>query len=195
MNDAIKKILEEQFKALPKSVQNAIASGKIDEQFKVLAEKHKLHLDQWQALENQIMLTVLGLSEPDALVENITKEVVIARERAQEIVDDIATTVFKPIREELERQLEHPDAQAKEVSEVEAARAQALEGSMGQGLGVREESANTQPPTSVVQPATPPPSAPEIKVTRPTDSSTYKPGIPSDKRDTVHDDPYREPPL
>lgn len=179
MQDDTKKILEEQFNSLPKVVQEAIMSGHVEEKFQKLAEKHKLHLDQWQQVENLIMLTVLGLSEPEHLVDKIVSETSIGKERADEIVDDVAITVFKPIREELERELGHPQAVQEQLSDIEKAREETL-----------AQAPIVVPPT----PATPPAAPPTEKVARAPASGAYKPGETSAARADVHDDPYRVPP-
>lgn len=177
---------------LPPVVQRAIMSADVEKQLRSLAETHKLHLDQWQVLENLVMMTLLGIRQIEAMENNIQREVGVTVEVAEELTENINKIVFEPIREELERQLEHPEAKEKEVSGVEAARNQALAGAEVQPV---VETPPAPPPTPPVQPATPPPPMPEAKVARPSDSSAYKPGETSAQRATVHDDPYREPPV
>ena len=53
-------------------------------------------------LENEIMLTLLGLEEPEDMAKNISKEVGIDDDTAQKLVADIALQVFKPIRERMQ---------------------------------------------------------------------------------------------
>lgn len=188
MQEETKKIIEEQFRSLPHVVQDAILSSDMDVKFQALAQKHKLHFDQWDRLENQIMLTVLGLSEPGELVDDIVKKINLSRERAQIIVDDISTTIFKPIREKLERELEHPEAKPELQSSIETRRAQIL-GS------AENESTQPQPAIQpVVMPATPPQTPPVANVVRMPASGAYKPGEASTQRASIVDDPYREPP-
>ena len=97
---------------------------------------------------------------------------------AKTLAESISKIVFEPIRQELERQLEHPDAKVANVSAVEAAGKEAIR-------------VETAPP---VQPATPPAPANEEKAVRAAITETYKPGEASSERKTVHDDPYRETP-
>ena len=66
--------LQERFLALPKAVQEAISSSDVEKHLRELSEVHKLHLDQWQKLENEVMLTLLGLEEAENLEENLKKE-------------------------------------------------------------------------------------------------------------------------
>ena len=169
--------------SLPKIVQDAITSADIEKNLRALSDTQKLHLDQWQTLENEVMLTLLGLQQIESLEKNIKNEVGVTAEIAHGLAENINKIVFEPIRQELERQLEHPEAKEKEVSGVEAAKNAAL------------ASAEAPPAPPAVKPATPPSPAPDIKITRPSESTAYKPGETSAVRAAVHDDPYREPPL
>ena len=174
----IDKELAEQFKSLPKVIQDAITSADVQKHMRELADMHKLHLDQWQSLENEVMLTLLGVQAIGQLEKNIQSEVGVSPEIASALAGDISKIVFEPIRGELERQLEHPEAKAAAVSGVEAAGAQALS---------REKAPS-------VAPATPPGETPTEKVARAPVSEAYKAGEVSSARKSVHDDPYREPP-
>ncbi|MEK7155268.1 MAG: hypothetical protein AAB734_00130 [Patescibacteria group bacterium] len=186
-NTTLQQQLDEQFKQLPQIVQNAITSADIEKHLRALADTQRLHLDQWQKLENEVMLTLLGIQQIESLQRNIQSEVGVTSEVAQELAESINKIVFEPIRQELERQLTHPDAQAKQVSDVEAARDQTL-------AGARSVPTAPSPSAPAVAPATPPAPAVDVKVTRPSESTAYKPGETSAQRAAVHDDPYREPP-
>ncbi len=100
--------LNERFAQLPKVVQNAITSAGVGKRLRELADTYKLHLDQWQTLENEVMLTLLGFQKTENLEENLKKEVGIPAETASALVSNIAEMVFHPIRKELERGLESP---------------------------------------------------------------------------------------
>jgi len=100
--------LSARIKELPKAIQNAITSADIEKKLRGLSETHKLHLDQWQKLENEVMLALLGFQPVENLETNIKNEVGITEEEAKALAGDIADTIFEPIREELERELEKP---------------------------------------------------------------------------------------
>lgn len=198
MQDDRRKILEEQFLKLPKVVQDAITSGHVAEKFQALVGKYKLHVDTWDTIENLIMLTVLGISPPEELVNEIVSATGISAEIAVGLVEDVAETVFRPIREELERELGHPEARKEELSEVEKVREEVLaqgqtEGARQKALDENQAEMNKQAAVAVT-PGTPPPAPPTKKVIRMPASGAYKPGEPSTARADVHDDPYREPP-
>lgn len=174
----IKKIITERFAQLPLVVQDAITSSNVQKQLRELSDTNKLHLDQWETLENQVMMTLLGVIPIDELQANIQSNVGVPEETARALTENISKIVFEPIRQELERQLEHPEAKAEVVSGVEAAATQAL----------------AQEKAPQVAPATPPAEATGEKVVRAPVSEAYKAGELSTERKSVHDDPYREPP-
>ncbi|MDO8552481.1 MAG: hypothetical protein Q7S01_03030 [bacterium] len=110
MNDDKKldDILKERLASLPLPVRNAITSADVEKGLRELADKHKLHLDQWETLENAVMLTLIGFKKIADLSENIEKEVGVDAETARAIASDITVIVFEPIRKELERELGEP---------------------------------------------------------------------------------------
>jgi hypothetical protein len=170
--------LDERFKQLPKVVQDAITSADVEKRMRSLADTQKLHLDQWEALENEVMLALLGFQPIEDLQKNIKNELGIPDELAKTLTEEISKIVFEPIRQELERELEHPEAKAAALSGVEQAGAQALK-------------VETAAP---VAPATPPAPTNDEKSQRAPVSDTYKPGQVSSERKEVHEDPYRETP-
>src|SRR3990167_1493668 len=123
--------MQARFLQLPKALQNAITSADVEKKLRGLSETHKLHLDQWQKLENEVMLALLGFQPVENLETNIKNEVGIADEEAKALAVDIADTIFEPIREELERELGKPADNAvdsKQLTLVEQA------GSTGQAV-------------------------------------------------------------
>jgi hypothetical protein len=204
MEDDVKQLLAEQFQKLPKVVQDAITSGHITENFQSLAQKHKLHVDQWQTIENLIMLTTLGLLPSENLASRIAQDANVSVERATDLVNDTAITIFQPIREELERQMGHPEAHEESLTDVEKVRAQVLAQNPDQNAGHGVVPASSPPPATPATsaavappapvPATPPAPLPDERVVRAPASGAYKPGEASTERKDIHDDPYRESP-
>ncbi len=178
-------MIKERFARLPKVVQNAITSADIEKQLRGLATTHKLHLDQWETLENEVIMTLLGINPIEGLRNDLQKQLKVSDEIASALTADISKIVFEPIRAELERGLEHPDAKAAGVSDVEAARTQILGG----------EDKPAAPAAPTVLPATPPAEPPMGKIARAPVSESYKAGETSAARKSVHDDPYREIPV
>lgn len=193
--ESSEQILKDRFAQLPKVVQDAIMSADVEKQLRTLADTHKLHIDQWSALENEVMLTLLGLQNIRDLAANIETEVGVAKEESVKLATDISQIVFEPIRQELERGLSHPEAQAKQISNEEMARNQAIssEAAAADPAAVATP-AQTALATPQVMPATPPAPKPTEKAVRAPLSSAYTARQPSSERKDVAGDPYRELP-
>ena len=115
MDDNVKNMLRERFAELPEAVQRAVTDASVEKKLRALAAKYKLHLDQWVLLENEIMLTLLGLEAPENMVKNVAKEVHVDEALAQQIVNDIALQVFQPIRKQIQGELDHEPLKRKSV--------------------------------------------------------------------------------
>ncbi len=195
VNDTqIEKQMQERFKQLPKPVQEAITSADVQKHLRELADTHQLHLDQWTALENEVMLSLLGFEPMEDLPSNIQKEVGVDATAAAAIAADISKIVFEPIRGELERKLDHPDAVAAASTSVDAVRTTIL---------ASEKAAEVTPaaPAPIagqsvatpIVPATPPTPTPSVQVERASATgASYTPGAASHERKEVAGDPYRE---
>lgn len=173
LQDELEQKITERFAELPPAVRDAILSADVPKNLRTLSDAHQLHLDQWQLFENEVMLAILGFQRVEDLERNITTHVKVAPEMARQLATDVNVIIFEPIREQLERTLEHPGTTPIEGSEIASTQA-------------------TIPAAPVVQPATPPAPAPDIKVARPSSDSAYRPGEASHERKSIADDPYRE---
>lgn len=111
--------LRDRFQSLPPAVQNAITGANLSKHLELLAKTHKLHLDQWQTLENEVIMTLLGLQTQTELEKNIEKEVGVDAPLARTLAESIAQEVFAPIRSELEHLLESPSSEKNTVSTPE----------------------------------------------------------------------------
>lgn len=200
------KRLAERFVQLPKVVQNAITSAEIEKRLRKLADTHKLHLDQWELLENEVRLTVYGFQQTEDLSKNIENEVGVSKETADALTSDISQNIFEPIREELERELESPDAKEKKVGELDEVRSEMLGDKPAAPIrDTRYEIRDTIvappipdtryaiPDTIPVLPSTPPPPPSTEKSIRAPLSSSYTSQAPSHERIATEGDPYREP--
>lgn len=181
----VNKAFAERLASLPPVVQQAIQSADLEKHLRALADTHKLHIDQWELLQNEVKLALLGFEDAEKLPENLEKEVGVDHETAMALAQAINDEVFEPIREQLERGLAHPEAKAVQNDAIEQARQAAI--------AMAKQSGEAAPATP--QPATPPAPAPEGKAVRAPLSETYKPSVPSSERKAVEGDPYREPPL
>ena len=86
MDETIQKDINDRMAQLPQVVQDAISSADTTAHLRELSERHKLHLDQWEILQVQVMLTLLGFQEVEELPQNIEKNVGVTREIAEEVI-------------------------------------------------------------------------------------------------------------
>jgi hypothetical protein len=181
----LEKILAERFATLPPVVQAAITSADVQAHMRTLAETHKLHVDQWQILENDVMLTLLGFQPVAELADHLEKDLEISHEQARTLSASISEIVFAPIRGEMERELAHPTAQAETQTTIEAMRSEALAHTNDEGTQP------TAPMPTPVQPGTPPQAKPDVKIERGPVNASYI-GSKSHERRSIEGDPYRE---
>lgn len=170
----IQQELAERFAALPKSVQDVVTSADVEKKLRALSQKHKLHLDQWVLLENEIMLTLLGVEDPEDMAANIAKEVRVTPEVAQAIVADIATLVFAPIRQALQQGIPGDALTRQTTTNTVQSDAAGLVMPNQQNTDAQEPLTTKQKPTDLSGPA-------------------YQSGTSSTARKNVVGDPYREP--
>lgn len=206
----LKELLQKRLAELPVAVQNAIKSVDVPTRLQTLSKTHQLHVDQWQILENEVMLTILGFQPADELAGNIQKQVGLPADIVQTLTDDIGRVIFNPIREELERELGHPQAKEEELSDMEKMQQEALSAVSSEERGTSatqvatpevsrvpldtSEAPKPPAPTPAPTPGTPPAPPPTEKAVRAPASGAYVPGETSAARADVHDDPYRVPP-
>lgn len=108
-NTLLQQTIQERFGELPKVVQHAITDSNVAHTLQRLSQKHKLHFDQWELLENEIMFVLLGLEEPEDMAKNVAQELSISEEAAQPIVSDIVQEVFVPIRKLIQHSSSTPE--------------------------------------------------------------------------------------
>ena len=176
--DELNEQIRARFKELPKVVQDAITSADVQKQLRELADVNKLHLDQWQVLENEVMLTLLGFQKPEDLSANLKADLDLPEPVARELAENISKIVFAPIRTELERELSTTQTQTEQ-------------GNVSAPVNSAAPTAVTT--TTPVAPATPPAPGPPGQAVRAPISDAYKSGETSAARKAVDDDPYREP--
>ncbi|HEY4488835.1 MAG TPA: hypothetical protein VJB97_04940 [Candidatus Paceibacterota bacterium] len=186
--------VQERFKQLPPVVQRAILSADVEKRLRLLAETHKLHIDQWETLEEEVQYALMGFKPAEQLADNIRSAVGVDQETAASLAEDISKVVFEPIRAELERELEHPGAEAEKTTEIEDVRTNVLSSSPSSGVALTAAAAPPMP-VPAIAPATPPPPPVTEKAVRAPVSASYRAGETSAARANVHDDPYRVPPL
>lgn len=186
--------LDQRFQELPKVLQDAIHSADIQAHMRMLADQHKLHFDQWQLLENDVMLTLFGFQEPEDLAMHFKEDLGVDQAIADSLAEDVSNIVFAPIRAELEKDLQFAvESQTLEEngSDHTAATKVPTEGA----VAAEHPLAQIVPAVAPILPGTPPPPPPEGKAVRAPVSAAYQAGEKSAERRAVADDPYRESPV
>lgn len=174
--DQVNEQLRVRFKELPKIVQDAITSADVAKELRKLADTHKLHIDQWQLLENNVMLTLLGLQETDTFAGELKEDLDITEEQAKSLTSEVSRIVFEPIRDKLAQEIK-----------------QKAEAHKNAGSGDVSTQAEAHKKSDAIAPTTPPSAPPDGKAVRAPISEAYKPGERSAERRSVDEDPYREP--
>lgn len=94
--------LYEKFKNLPDDVQNSFLSIDTYNILHKIVERYHLHVDQSGLLSEEVGLVMLGATRPDDFLTSIQTKLGIPLETAGNIVKDINTEIFFPIRSSLE---------------------------------------------------------------------------------------------
>ncbi len=115
-----KQQIEDAFTNLPQVLQDAVTDADVQAKLRALADVHKLHLDKWTILEDEIMKGLLGITNIDELAQNIQEKVGLSSQQATEISNSVVKIVLIPIQDKLHTEvgesqstLESIDSQAK----------------------------------------------------------------------------------
>ena len=101
MENDIHQKIEQRLAELPQDVQAAIASSELGEKLQAIGKAQGLHIDQMEALSDEVMLAMLGFVELEDLPHGIERQVRVDSARAQAITDAVNKDIFLPIRESM----------------------------------------------------------------------------------------------
>jgi hypothetical protein len=93
MDEQTQKI-EEYIKKLPKEVQDFIAGNEWENRVNEISKKYALDAKQSEALSNNTMLLLVGLSDPENLTKNIEEDLGISGLLSEQIFEDLEKRVF-----------------------------------------------------------------------------------------------------
>jgi hypothetical protein len=93
--------LHEILKGLPPDVNEAIGSVNYIDTLTDMEKKYRLHIDQMDALGNEIYKLMLGLTPPQQFVGVIKTSANLSDETAKQIAAEVNEKIFRPIRESL----------------------------------------------------------------------------------------------
>jgi hypothetical protein len=100
MND-ISNIIENQFKVLPQVIQDTILNSNWQEKIRRIVKVNNLHVDQGAAIENLVLITMLGIETPEHFVENAKEYAQVTEEQAYNISAEVEREIFGDIRKKL----------------------------------------------------------------------------------------------
>jgi hypothetical protein len=101
MDEQTKQLLIEYFKKAPADVQEMILSETITEDIQLISSGHGLSNDQKEALQSEVRLVLLGVTELEHFTENIREELAVDNKIASDIVLAIDNRIFSLVRESL----------------------------------------------------------------------------------------------
>ncbi len=94
--------IQEQFKKLPREVQQAVTSVEVNKKVEAIAKKHGLLIDQIGELVDEVGLTMIGLNKSRDFVNNVIARCSIRKAEAETIAEEVNGEVFGSIRKYLQ---------------------------------------------------------------------------------------------
>ncbi|MBI2618037.1 hypothetical protein HYW58_01135 [Candidatus Kaiserbacteria bacterium] len=94
-------IVRNQFKKAPRAIQDLLLSPKLTESLKTITAKHTQDKEKRDAVENEVMMVLLGLESLNDLEANLTEEGSFTQEQAIHIAQDITLSIILPVENEL----------------------------------------------------------------------------------------------
>ena len=115
MEEDTQKKIEARLAELPQDIQEAVLSAELGSRIQTIGAMHQLHVDQVGTLEEEVMLTMLGFSNPATFAEQLMEELHTTPELAAQIAQDVTQSVFLPIRESMQSFMTaHPEGKSEE---------------------------------------------------------------------------------
>ncbi len=92
---------QELFKVLPASLQEAILGADTTSAIGTIHQKHRLHIDKLELLENLTLDVLYGVTKPNDYVSEVEKALGVDASDAASIAVDMNSLVFQPVRASL----------------------------------------------------------------------------------------------
>lgn len=124
MPDETDTLIQEHLKSLPDYVREAFTLAKPFEKIRKISADFNLHVDEAEKLEQEVLLVMLGLADPDTFIDETSKTFGLSDEDSIKLVDRVSLDLFMPIRDAMQRYMEElaekePQKSAPSVSSVE----------------------------------------------------------------------------
>lgn len=104
--------IRQRFDEIPRLVQEVIQSAETERYLRALTAANKLGADQYDPLENEVLLALLGFQPTERLADNIKNVLAVSDELADRLAADIARFIFDPLRQALARAADSAPTQA-----------------------------------------------------------------------------------
>lgn len=95
------QIIREQFKTLPPVIQDTILNSNWEEKIRRVVKNNNLHVDQGAAIENLVLITMLGIETPEKFVNNAKTFAKVSDDQALTISSEVEREIFGDIRRKL----------------------------------------------------------------------------------------------
>src|SRR3989344_199460 len=185
-SDEIQKKLE----ALPPDIRSFIYSADMSSVVQQIGQKHQLHVDQVGALEAEAAAAMIGITEREEFVENLTEALNIDTQRSTLIAKDVNDLLFVKIRESMKNTSSPSNPAQKPEVRVSAP----IPVPVSVAPVVTPPTPTTATPSTQTNPAPKPqvPLAPHPHDLMLVEKTVTTPATPP-KPDNYKSDPYREP--
>lgn len=181
-----KEQIDQRFKILPPSVQDAVLSVGVADSIKSIADKHQLHIDQTGLLNEEITYVMVGAEKSSDFIRNLKTQTKLPNNKVNAIAGDVNDKIFLPIRELMKNVTKEAQVESTtENKEPETIINEIHYTSLG---GESEEIKQQVAKEREVKPTTP---IPENLPTQQEPNLVTR--LPSKEKKPSHRDPYREP--
>lgn len=161
----IKDLIKEQFDQLPQVIKDTITSSNWQDKIRRIVKVNNLHIDQGAAIENLVLITMLGIETPENFVQRAQTYAGVDQDQALSISSEVEKEIFGDIRKKL---IDITDTSGT-VAEIDQATNE-----LGKVAAAIETAAKNEPQTK-----------PSLKEKIPVDYF--------EKDSVVSSDPYKEP--
>lgn len=117
MEDQNKQQLKEDFKKLPKIVQDIITESDWQNQIRFITSKHNLRIDQGADLENIVFFVMLGYISPEEFRAELIRELGLSEELVNNIYNDTEELIFSKIKKALIEATEEQTGSSEETED------------------------------------------------------------------------------
>ncbi|HRY30818.1 MAG TPA: hypothetical protein P5328_00260 [Candidatus Paceibacterota bacterium] len=109
------QIIIERFRALPKSIQEAIVNSHWEQKIRIIAQKNNLVIGDASVLETETFLVMLGITSPRDYMNKLRQELNLSPEVLSKIVNSVEEEIFQNIKQQL-IELEEEEKKAEEAA-------------------------------------------------------------------------------